>query len=97
MAVGDNARASETKGGALDNFTAGRVMVTVEGKVTTTISQGKVVWENGKLNTVRGAGRFIEMKPFGPLFDGLDKADAAKAAAAEAPVDRSHVGGKSEL
>ena len=71
--------------------------VTVEGKVTTTISQGKVVWENGKLNTVRGAGRFIEMKPFGPLFDGLDKADAAKAAAAKAPVDRSQMGGKSEL
>ena len=33
----------------------------VKGKVMMTISQGKVVWENGKLHTVPGQGRFIPM------------------------------------
>eukprot|EP00239_Pterosperma_sp_CCMP1384_P005804 CAMPEP_0197857388 /NCGR_PEP_ID=MMETSP1438-20131217/30378_1 /TAXON_ID=1461541 /ORGANISM="Pterosperma sp., Strain CCMP1384" /LENGTH=519 /DNA_ID=CAMNT_0043473199 /DNA_START=113 /DNA_END=1672 /DNA_ORIENTATION=+ len=40
----------------------------VHGKVTTTISQGKVVWENDKLFTTRGAGRFVPMEPFGPYL-----------------------------
>jgi len=52
--------------------------VQVTGKVVATVSQGEVVWENGKLNTREGAGRFIPMEPFGVLFDGLDKQDAAR-------------------
>jgi dihydropyrimidinase len=35
----------------------------VKGKVVTTISRGKVVWDNGKLNTKPGEGRFIPMPP----------------------------------
>lgn len=38
----------------------------------TTISRGRVVWENDKLTVTPGTGRFIPMKPFGPLFDGLE-------------------------
>ena len=35
----------------------------VKGKVTVTISRGKVVWENGRLHTTPGEGRFIAMPP----------------------------------
>ncbi|VDD94777.1 unnamed protein product [Enterobius vermicularis] len=31
-----------------------------------TISRGKVVWENGKLNTVKGSGKFVPLPPFSP-------------------------------
>jgi len=43
----------------------------IRGKVVTTISRGRVVWENGSLNVEPGTGRFIPMMPFGPLFEGL--------------------------
>lgn len=46
-------------------------------QVVTTISQGKVVWHNEKLNVTAGAGRFVKMPLFPPLFDGLDRTDAA--------------------
>ena len=51
------------------------VNIQVRGKVVVTVSQGKVVWEKGSLNTQEGAGRYIPMEPFGPLFNGLDKQD----------------------
>ena len=41
-------------------------------KVVTTISQGKVVWHNGKLSVEPGSGRFIRRQPFAPhLYQGL--------------------------
>lgn len=46
---------------------------TIRGKVVTTISQGRVVWNNGKLNVKRGAGRFIPLKPFGNMYYGLNQ------------------------
>lgn len=45
----------------------------VRGKVVTTISQGRIVWNNGKLNVNRGSGRFIPLRPQGDgLYHGLD-------------------------
>jgi dihydropyrimidinase len=35
-----------------------------------TISQGNVVWENGRLNVKSGAGRFIPTPPWSPVFGG---------------------------
>lgn len=35
----------------------------IRGKVTMTISQGKVLWENGRLHTRPGEGRFTPMPP----------------------------------
>ena len=50
--------------------------VKITGRVTHTVSRGKVVWENGVLTTERGAGRFVETPAFSPhLFDGLEKND----------------------
>ena len=46
-------------------------------QVDTTISQGRVVWENGALKVRPGAGRFIALPTGGPLFDGLDRLDAS--------------------
>eukprot|EP00803_Ostreobium_quekettii_P009148 evm.model.scf_3327.1 EVM.evm.TU.scf_3327.1 scf_3327:2116-3336(+) len=47
----------------------------IMGKVVVTISRGRIVWENGNLNVTPGTGRFVEMLPMGPLFEGLDILD----------------------
>lgn len=47
----------------------------VRGKVVTTISQGRIVWNNGELNVKRGSGRFIPLKPFGRIYEGLNKSN----------------------
>eukprot|EP00897_Mesotaenium_endlicherianum_P005377 jgi/Mesen1/4868/ME000244S04056 len=47
------------------------------GNIETTISQGRLAWHEGRLNVRQGAGRFIPMKPFGPLYRGLDTLDEA--------------------
>jgi dihydropyrimidinase len=61
----------------------------VRGKVTTTISRGKVVWHEGKLNVERGSGQYVPLPTGGPLFAGLDARDASiKSVYGEAPVDR---------
>ncbi len=44
-------------------------------QVVVTISQGKVVWENEKLNVKEGAGRFIKLPTGGELFAGLAEQD----------------------
>lgn len=45
-------------------------------QVVTTISRGRVVWHEGKLNVMRGSGRFVPTPTHGPLFQGLDKQPA---------------------
>eukprot|EP00873_Tetraselmis_striata_P014482 jgi/Tetstr1/434746/TSEL_023798.t1 len=49
----------------------------IHGKVTTTISRGRLVWHDGKLDVQPGTGRYVPMEPFGPLFDGLEELDAS--------------------
>ncbi|HIG36642.1 MAG TPA: dihydropyrimidinase [Oceanospirillaceae bacterium] len=49
-----------------------------EGKQVTgipshTISQGKLVYQHGKLMVERGAGRYIKRPPFAPYFDAINK------------------------
>jgi len=59
-----------------------------KGKVEVTISRGKVVWEHDKLMVEPGSGRYISMPPFGYLFHGMDKMDAAYLSSLKAPVYR---------
>ncbi|KAG1365509.1 hypothetical protein COCNU_12G005090 [Cocos nucifera] len=63
--------------------------MTGKGEVEVTISGGRVAWENNKLNIMPGSGRYIRMPPYGYLFDGIDKADAAYLASLHAPVHRT--------
>ena len=44
-------------------------------QVEVTISQGNVVWADGKLNVKEGAGRFIKLPTGGELFAGLAEQD----------------------
>eukprot|EP00898_Chlorokybus_atmophyticus_P007714 jgi/Chlat1/7944/Chrsp68S00585 len=47
----------------------------IKGKIETTISRGRVVWHDDKLDVRSGSSRFVPMKPFMSLFDGLAKLD----------------------
>ncbi len=50
----------------------------IQGKVVVTVSRGRVVWENGRLNVQPGTSRYVHLPTNGPLFEGLEKRDAAK-------------------
>jgi dihydropyrimidinase len=58
----------------------------VTGVAAATVSQGKVVWEDGELKAVRGAGRHIDRPCFASYYDAISKARAHEA---PTPVDRS--------
>jgi len=45
----------------------------VKGLATHTLSQGKLVWADGDLRAVQGAGRYIKRPPFGPNFQAVAK------------------------
>ena len=47
----------------------------VTGVAATTISQGKVVWQDGELRATRGAGRYIDRPCFAPYFDAIQAAN----------------------
>jgi dihydropyrimidinase len=47
--------------------------MTVMGNPSHTISQGKIVWADGKLNVVEGAGRYIDRPTFPAVFDAVKK------------------------
>jgi dihydropyrimidinase len=53
--------------------------MTVKGVPSHTISQGRIAWANGKLDTVRGSGRYIDRPPFAPPFEAVLKSNAARA------------------
>ncbi len=44
----------------------------VTGVAATTISQGNVVWQDGELRTVRGAGRYIDRPCFPSYYEAFD-------------------------
>jgi dihydropyrimidinase len=44
----------------------------VKGIARHTLSQGKLVWTDGDLRTVRGAGRYVDRPCFPPVFKALD-------------------------
>lgn len=69
----------------------------VSGAITTTVSRGRVVWADGKLDVEAGSGKFVPMKPFGELFNGLDKQDAANAPKAVPREGDAAAAGKDEL
>ena len=45
--------------------------MTVKGCASHTISQGKVVYADGKLDVERGAGRYVDRPPFASYYDAL--------------------------
>jgi dihydropyrimidinase len=45
--------------------------MTVTGCASHTISRGKVVYADGKLDVERGAGRYVDRPPFAPFYDAL--------------------------
>ena len=53
--------------------------MTVKGVASHTISQGKVVWADGKLDAVRGAGRYVPRPTFPPVFEALDRQNRLRA------------------
>lgn len=45
----------------------------VKGIPSYTISAGKVVYANGKLNAVKGAGKYVDRPPFASYYEALNK------------------------
>jgi dihydropyrimidinase len=45
----------------------------VKGLATHTVSQGRLVWADGDLRAVQGAGRYLKRPPFGPNFQASAK------------------------
>lgn len=72
----------------------------VRGKVTVTISRGRVVWENGQLNVEKGSGRYVPLPVHGPLFDGLEereqRARRVEFPYGPVPVDRRSCAGEDQ-
>lgn len=48
----------------------------VTGVPAYTLSRGNVVWENGTLNTVRGAGQYVPRAPFASYWGAIEKRNA---------------------
>ena len=57
----------------------------VKGIPTVTLSRGTVVWQDGELKTVRGAGRYVNRPCFPSYYDAIHRtADVNE----PTPVDR---------
>ena len=54
----------------------------VKGGASHTISQGNVVWADGKLNVERGAGRYVDRPPFATYYDAINRRKEATAPSA---------------
>jgi dihydropyrimidinase len=59
--------------------------MTVKGINTVTISQGKVVYQDGDVRTERGAGRYVDRPTFAPYYQAVNRRREARAPVA---VDR---------
>lgn len=53
--------------------------MTVKGINTVTISQGKVVYQDGDVRTERGVGRYVDRPTFAPYYDAVNRQRAAHA------------------
>lgn len=51
----------------------------VTGLPVVTISQGRVVFKNGQLDAERGVGRYVNRKPFAPVFEAQKKVNKINA------------------
>jgi dihydropyrimidinase len=45
--------------------------MTVTGANTATLSQGRIVYQDGEVRTERGVGRYIDRPPFASYYDAL--------------------------
>ena len=54
----------------------------VKGGASHTVSQGNVVWADGKLDVERGAGRYVDRPPFATYYDAINKRKDATASSA---------------
>ncbi len=52
--------------------------MTVKGCASHTLSQGNVVYADGKLDVERGAGNYVERPPFASYYDAIEKRKARK-------------------
>ena len=52
--------------------------MTVKGVPSYTLSQGKVVWANGKLDVVEGSGRYVDRPAFPIVYEAVKKMNQAK-------------------
>ena len=82
----------------------------VRGRVTHTVSRGRVLWADGVLDVPRGTGRFVPAAPFGSLYSGASAeqmlaaqqatdfpADTLGAWPVQRPHDPQATGGREEL
>ena len=53
--------------------------MTVQGVASHTISQGKLVWANGKLDVKKGAGRYIPRPTFPAVFEAMKRQNEIRA------------------
>lgn len=61
-------------------------------QVVTTISRGRLVWHNGKLDVQPRTGRFVKMPLYGALHFGLGVQDAQRLQPPVAAKKRSQPG-----
>jgi dihydropyrimidinase len=52
--------------------------MSVRGAATHTIAAGKLVWSEGKLDAVKGAGRYVDRPAFAPYFEATRRQAEAK-------------------
>jgi dihydropyrimidinase len=52
--------------------------MSVRGVATHTIAAGKLVWSEGKLDAVKGAGRYVDRPAFAPYFEATRRQAEAK-------------------
>uniref|UniRef100_A0A7S4L6I6 dihydropyrimidinase n=1 Tax=Paramoeba aestuarina TaxID=180227 RepID=A0A7S4L6I6_9EUKA len=50
----------------------------VQGIADVTISRGRIVWRDGKLLTEQGWGKYVQRKPWGPIYDSVPIRDKLK-------------------
>ena len=53
--------------------------MTVKGINSTTISQGRIVYQDGEVRTERGAGRYVDRPTFAPYYDAINRTAEANA------------------